>query len=211
MNKYFELLEKILLQGNKQSNKKGNSIYLLNQTLSLNKKELDTIFSEYKVAKRKLKDELELYLNGENRVAEYNKKGIYWWNYIGKEFINSYPDFYKKVPELINKINTEKRPSKNYMFFNGETGVKSNQLPCVSLMQFQVPENKLHMTVYQRSADSNLGLPSDIYQAKLLAEKIYAPLESLTFFIGNAHIYENNIEETKNMLQKLPYKFNLNV
>ena len=36
-------------------------------------------------------------------------------------------------------------------------------------------------------------------------------LNNITFFIGNAHIYENNINETKKMLNNEDYKFNLNV
>ena len=209
-NQYFDLLNKILDWGRPQQNKKGDIIYLLNQTLSLDVKEVKTLFTKYKVAKKKLGDELELYLEGETDINKYHDKNITWWDYIGEKFVNSYPTYYKKVPGLIKKINEQKRPSKNYVFYNGETDVKSSQQPCISLMQFQVPNNELHMSIYQRSADSNLGLPSDIYQAYLLSKKIDAPLKNITFFIGNAHIYKNNIDETKKMLEGRPYKFNLN-
>lgn len=210
MNKYFELLQNIVNNGKTQHNKKGDNRYLLNQVLSLNKNEINELFNEYKVAKKKLTSELELYLKGETQVSKYNNAGIKWWDYIGDEFINSYPNYYKKLPGLIKKINKENRPSKNYVFINGDTNVKSTQQPCVSLIHFQVPNNELHITAYQRSADSNLGLPSDIYQAMLLSKKINAPLKNITFFIGNAHIYENNIEETKKMLKGKDYKFILN-
>jgi len=84
-------------------------------------------------------------------------------------------------------------------------------LPCLSLIQFQIFDNKLNITVYQRSADSNLGLPSDIYQIYLISKLINLKLNNITFFIGNAHIYENNIEETKKMLKNEKFNYNLNV
>ena len=84
-------------------------------------------------------------------------------------------------------------------------------MPCLSLIQFQIFDNKLNITVYQRSADSNLGLPSDIYQIYLISKLINLKLNNITFFIGNAHIYENNIEETKKMLKNEKFNYNLNV
>jgi thymidylate synthase len=115
------------------------------------------------------------------------------------------------LPALIDKINKEKRPSKNYVFFIGETGVETNQLPCLSLIQFQISKNKLYISVFQRSADSNLGLPSDIYQMYLISKLIDVELANITFFIGNAHIYENNIENTYKLLKGENTKFSLNV
>ena len=102
------------------------------------------------------------------------------------------------------------------MLFIGETGVETNQLPCLSLIQFQIVQytngkEELLITVYQRSADSNLGLPSDLYQMYLISKMIDIELGSITFYIGNAHIYENNIKETKQMLLGEKVKFNLNV
>lgn len=211
MNKYYKTLQNILDNGKTQSNKKGNIKYLLNETISMSKFDLMQIFLEHKIAKKKLRDELNLYFKGITHVKEYNKLGIYWWDYCAPELINSYPTFFKKLPALIDKINAEKRSSKNYVLFIGETGVETNQLPCLSLIQFQISEGKLYISVYQRSADSNLGLPSDIYQMFLISELINIPLANITFFIGNAHIYENNIENTYSLLKGDKPKFELNV
>ena len=97
------------------------------------------------------------------------------------------------------------------MLFIGETGVPTNQLPCLSLIQFQISDNKLNMTVFQRSADSSLGLPSDIYQMYLISKLINVELANITFFISNAHIYENNIKNTIKLLKGENPKFSLNV
>jgi len=210
MNKYYKLLEKIINKGKLQTAKKANSYALLNQKLSFNKNELENLFKIHTVAKQKLSKELELYFNGVTNIKEYNNNGIMWWDYCKPELINSYPTYFKDLPNLVKKINTLK-PSKNYILFIGNTTAETNQLPCLSLIQFQIFENKLNITVYQRSADSNLGLPSDLYQIYLISKLINIKLNNITFFIGNAHIYENNIENTKNLLKGNNFKFNLNV
>ena len=211
MNKYYQTLQNILNKGKPQSNKKGNIKYLINEVLSMDKEDLLKIFNEHKIAKTKLQKEIDLYFKGITEVEKYNEAGIFWWDYCAPTLINSYPTYFKKLPALIDKINTEKRPSKNYVLFIGETGVKTNQLPCLSLIQFQISEKELYITAYQRSADSNLGLPSDIYQIFLISQLINIPLANITFFIGNAHIYENNIDNTYELLKGNNPKFELNV
>lgn len=210
-NKYYKLLNKILIKGKTQTNKKGDIIYLLNEVLSMDLEDVLKIITEHPIAKKKLSKELSLYCSGITSVKDYNEAGITWWDYCSPNMINTYPTYFKKLPALIEKINKEKRPSKNYMLFIGETGVATSQLPCLSLMQFQISNDKLYITVYQRSADSNLGLPSDIYQTFLISRKIDIPLANITFFIGNAHIYSNNIDNTKVLLNGNKVNFNLNV
>lgn len=211
MNKYYQTLQNILEKGKIQSNKKGNIKYLINEVLSMDKKDLLKIFDEHKIAKTKLQKEIDLYFKGVTEVKKYNDEGIFWWDYCSPTLINSYPTYFKKLPKLIAQINKEKRPSKNYVLFIGETGVETNQLPCLSLIQFQISQDELYITVYQRSADSNLGLPSDIYQIFLISKLINVQLANITFFIGNAHIYENNIDNTYRLLKGDKPKFKLNV
>ena len=211
MNKYYQTLENIINKGKAQENKKGNIVYLINESLRMDVEDLAEIFSEHKVAKKLLAKELDIYMTGETSIDVYNEAGIKWWDYCAPTLVNSYPTYFAKLPALIKKINKEKRPSKNYVLFIGATGVETNQLPCLSLMQFQISEGELYITVFQRSADSSLGLPSDIYQTTLIADMIDIPLANITFFIGNAHIYENNIENTRELLNGGSPKFELNV
>lgn len=210
MNKYYKLLEKIVAKGNLQKNKKGNIKYLINEQLKMNSKDLLKIFKQHKIAKLKLEQELSLYLKGESKISEYNAIGISWWDYCAPRLINSYPSYFKSLNRLILKINKEKKGSKNYILFIGDTLKITNQAPCLSLIQFQIDRNELVITVYQRSADSNLGLPSDIYQIFLISKMIDIPLKEICFFIGNAHIYENNLEQTKKLLNKENHRFELN-
>ncbi|MBO5614136.1 MAG: thymidylate synthase [Prevotella sp.] len=212
MNKYYQILGKVLEQGKTQTNKKGNIRYLLNEQLSLTPADLLDIFESHAIARKKLKNELQLFMQGERNVERYHDVGINWWDYCGSVLVNSYPTYFEKLPPLIAKINREKRNSKNYVLFLGETGAESNQAPCLSLVQFQIDEGELVVSAYQRSSDANLGLPSDIYHLYLMARQIDIPLKSITLNLGNVHIYANNLDRTRCLLSgDENVKFDLNV
>lgn len=212
MNKYYSILGKILSEGKTQTNKKGNIKYLLNQELAMSPADLLDIFEGHSIARKKLKNELSLFMQGERNVEKYREVGINWWDYCGSILVNSYPTYFEKLPGLIAKINKEKRNSKNYVLFLGSTDAESNQAPCLSLVQFQIDEGELVVTAYQRSSDANLGLPSDIYHLYLMARQIEIPLKSITLFLGNVHIYETNIQRTERLLDgEENVKFDLNV
>ena len=170
------------------------------------------IFESHGIARKKLKNELQLFMQGERNVERYRDVGINWWDYCGSVLVNSYPTYFEKLPPLIAKINREKRNSKNYVLFLGETGAESNQAPCLSLVQFQIDDGELVLSAYQRSSDANLGLPADIYHLYLMARQIDLPLKSITLNLGNVHIYENNQERTRQLLAgDENVRFDLNV
>ena len=212
MNKYHEILRRILSEGKVQENRKGRIRYLLDERMTLTPADLLDIFEGHGIARKKLKDELRLFMRGERNVEKYREAGITWWDYCGHTLVNSYPTYMEKLPPLIAKINAEKRSSKNYVLFLGATGVESNQAPCLSLVQFQVEEGRLVVSAYQRSSDANLGLPADIYHLYLMARQIDLPLKSITLNLGNVHVYENNEENTRKLLAGVEnVKFELNV
>lgn len=212
MNKYHHILNKILTDGKRQENKKGSIIYLLNQSLALVPGDLLDIFETHGIARKKLKTELSLFMEGERSVARYREAGINWWDYCGQTLINSYPTYLYKLPPLIAKINREKRNSKNYVLFLGSTDAESNQAPCLSLVQFQIEGGELVVSAYQRSSDANLGLPSDLYHLYLMSRQIDLPLKSITLNMGNVHIYESNEDRTRRLLAgEDGIRFDLNV
>ncbi len=212
MNKYYSMLDKILAGGKVQQNKKGAIQYLLNEQLHLLPADLLDIFEGHNIARRKLKSELQLFMQGEREVAKYREAGINWWDYCGSILVNSYPTYFEKLPPLVAKINREKRNSKNYVLFLGATDAESNQHPCLSLVQFQIDDGELVLSAYQRSSDANLGLPADIYHLYLMAKQIELPLKSITLNLGNVHIYESNIERTCELLAgNEDVRFDLNV
>ena len=79
-------------------------------------------------------------------------------------------------------------------------------------MQFQIDDGRLVISAYQRSSDANLGLPADIYHLYLMSRQIELPLESITLNLGNVHIYDNNVERTRLLLDgDEDVRFDLNV
>ncbi len=206
------MLDKVLQSDKTQTNKKGKIRYLLNEQLTLTPAELLDIFESHNIARKKLKSELRLFMDGERHIERYREVGINWWDYCGSILVNSYPTYFEKLPPLIDRINKEQRNSKNYVLFLGETGVESNQVPCLSLIQFQIDCGELVVSAYQRSSDANLGLPSDIYHLYLISRQINFPLKSITLTFGNVHIYETNEENTRRLLAgDESVRFELNV
>jgi thymidylate synthase len=212
INKYHQLLIRILNQGRHQQNKKGGITYLINEQLSLTPGDLLEIFETHGIARKKLKAELSLYMAGECDIERYRAAGIDWWDYCGQTLINSYPTYMAKLPVLIDRINRERRSSKNYVLFLGATEAPTNQAPCLSLIQYQIEEGELVISAYQRSSDASLGLPSDLYHLYLMSRQIELPLRSITLNLGNVHIYDTNIEATRRMLDgEEGVKYTLNV
>lgn len=212
MNKYHQILQKVLSEGKDQTNRKGEIRYLLNEQLHLTPADLLDIFEGHGIARKKLRSELRLFMQGERNIEKYREAGINWWDYCGSILVNSYPTYFEKLPPLIERINREKRNSKNYVLSLGSTNAESNQAPCLSLVQFQIDGGRLVLSAYQRSSDANLGLPADIYHLYLMARQIEVPLESITLNLGNVHIYKNNIEKTRSLLEgNEEVKFELNV
>jgi len=211
MNKYHKILSKILKRGKEQKNKKGAIKYLINQRLKLKPLDLLEIFEGHAMARNKLRNELELFQSGVRLTEKYRDAGIPWWDYCGPILVNSYPTYFEKLPPLIKQINEEKRSSKNYVLFLGETGAESNQQPCLSLLQFQIDKGQLVLSAYQRSSDASLGLPADIYHLYLISREIDVPLKCIDLTLANVHIYENNLQSTTELLRGGKPRFELNV
>lgn len=212
MNKYHQVLNRILVDGKRQQNKKGNIHYLLNQTLTLSPGDLLDIFEGHSIARKKLKSELKLFMSGDRQVEKYREAGINWWDYCGSVLVNSYPTYFAKLPKLLERIKREMRNSKNYLLFLGEIEAESNQAQCLSLVQFQIDAGELVVSAYQRSSDANLGLPADIYHLYLISREIDLPLKSITLFLANVHVYDTNLEKTRLLLDGMDdVRFELNV
>lgn len=83
--------------------------------------------------------------------------------------------------------------------------------PCHTMFQFDATKGKLRLELYQRSSDVFLGLPFNIAQYALLLEMVakLTGLEAreLIISIGNAHLYDNHLEQAKEQIKRKPYAF----
>ena len=84
--------------------------------------------------------------------------------------------------------------------------------PCHILMQFHVnKKDELSCILYQRSGDIGLGVPFNIASYSFLTHLIakHTDLEAYEFiyYLGNAHIYDDHIEQLKIQHTKVPYEF----
>lgn len=83
--------------------------------------------------------------------------------------------------------------------------------PCHVLIQFNVLGNKLHCSLYQRSADIGLGVPFNIASYSMLTHLLahHVGLEPGEFVhhLGNCHIYDNHLVPLIEQAEREPYTF----
>jgi thymidylate synthase len=131
--------------------------------------------------------------------------GVQW-----RKWINYKNEVFDQVKTLIDGIKSDPNGRRHILsaWNPGELHMMALP-PCHILAQFYVNENKLSCQMYQRSCDMFLGVPFNIASYSLLTHMIaqVCDLEVGEFIhtLGDAHIYQNHVEQVKIQLDREPY------
>ena len=136
--------------------------------------------------------------------------GYQWRNFGADEQGRGGTDQIQLALDEIRKPNPSRR-----IVVNAWNAAELNQAvlpPCHVLFQLHPnrTNNKLHMTMYQRSCDMFLGIPFNIASYATLLHLFAAwagyDVGTLTMFLGDVHIYENHFDQVKLQLSREPLR-----
>ena len=126
--------------------------------------------------------------------------GHQWRNFNGVD----------QIAELISQIKTN--PNSRRLIISAWNPAEVNAMalpPCHCFIQFYVVNNQLSCQLYQRSADTFLGVPFNIASYSLLtmmiAQVCNLELGDFVHTFGDVHLYSNHIEQAKLQLSRQPF------
>jgi len=246
MKQYLDLVKHVLESGNEKSDRTGTGTKsVFGYQMRFNLSDGFPMVTTKKLHLKSIVHELLWFLKGDTNTSYLNQNGVKIWNewadsngdlgpVYGHQWRNWNNDEIDQIKDVIDtlKANPNSRrmlvtawnpgvlPNNNISFEENVRNGKAALPPCHAFFQFYVHNNKLSCQLYQRSADIFLGVPFNIASYALLTEMIahvcgYQSGEFIHTF-GDAHIYNNHIEQLKLQLsretKKLPIlKINKNI
>ena len=224
MKQYLDLLRHILTQGVDKADRTGTGTrsafgYQMRFDLS----EGFPLLTTKKLHLKSIIYELLWFLHGDTNVKYLQDNGVRIWNewadadgnlgHIYGYQWRSWPDYkgghIDQIARVIDDI--KHNPDSRRMIVNAwNVGDLDNMNlpPCHMFFQMYVARGKLSMQMYQRSADSFLGVPFNIasYALLLMMMAQVTGLEpgELVHTIGDAHIYRDHMEQVQLQLTREP-------
>ena len=140
------------------------------------------------------------------------------WRHFNADYIDCHTNYEGKgVDQIQYIINSLKDPVERYsrrLIMSAWNPQQLNQMalpPCHVLAQFNVINEELSCSLYQRSGDVGLGVPFNIASYSLLthilAKHCGLVAKEFVYYLGNTHIYDDHIEELKMQVERKPYPF----
>ena len=140
------------------------------------------------------------------------------WRHFNAKYNDCNSDYSNKGIDQLNYIieqlkNAETRNSRR-LIMTAWNPCQIDEMalpPCHVMCQFNVSNNRLSCSLYQRSGDVGLGVPFNIASYSLLTHLIahHVGLEAYEFvyYLGNAHIYDDHVDQLRIQKDIIPQEF----
>lgn len=222
MKQYLDLLHRIRTEGVRKDDRTGTgTISVFGHQMRFNLEEGFPLVTTKKLHLKSIIHELLWFLKGDTNVKYLQENGVRIWNEWADENGDlghiygyqwrSWPDyeggFIDQISEAVETI--RKNPDSRRIIVNAwnVADLKNMNLPpCHMFFQFYVADGRLSLQMYQRSADSFLGVPFNIASYALLLQMMaqVTGLKPGDFIhtLGDAHIYLNHLEQVDLQLSR---------
>jgi thymidylate synthase len=225
MKQYLELLDHVLKNGTRKSDRTGTgTISVFGYQMRFNLGEGFPLMTTKKLHLKSILHELLWFISGDTNIKYLNDNGVKIWNEWADKDGNLGPVYGyqwrswptadgRKIDQLNNVIASIKKSpdSRRHIISAWNAGEIEKMVlpPCHILFQFYVADGKLSCQLYQRSCDIFLGIPFNIASYALLTLMVaqVTGLKPGEFIhtLGDAHIYLNHIEQVKLQLTREPF------
>ena len=224
MKQYLDLVKEILDNGVVKSDRTGTGTKsIFGHQMRFNLEEGFPLLTTKKLHLKSIIHELLWFLKGDTNVHYLQENGVRIWNEWADENGDlghvygyqwrSWPTYngghIDQIKEVIRQI--KETPDSRRMIvseWNVADLDKMNLPPCHLLFQFYVADGRLSLQLYQRSADTFLGVPFNIASYALLLQMMaqVTGLKAGDFVhtTGDTHLYLNHVEQAQLQLTRTP-------
>ena len=224
MKQYLDLLQRVLDEGTAKTDRTGTgTISLFGHQMRFRMEDGFPVLTTKKLHLKSIIYELLWFLKGDTNVKYLQEHGVRIWNewadengelgpVYGHQW-RSCPDYnggtIDQISNVVNMIRNT--PDSRRLIVSAWNVAEVDKMalpPCHSLFQFYVADGKLSLQLYQRSADIFLGVPFNIASYSLLlmmmAQVTGLKAGDFVHTFGDAHIYNNHLEQIKLQLTREP-------
>ena len=224
MKQYLDLLQRILDEGVRKDDRTGTgTLSVFGHQMRFNLEEGFPCLTTKKLHLKSIIYELLWFLRGDTNVHYLQEHGVRIWNewadangdlgHIYGYQWRSWPDYRGgHIDQIARAVDDIKHnPDSRRIIVNAwNVGDLDNMNlpPCHMFFQFYVAQGRLSLQMYQRSADTFLGVPFNIASYALLLQMMaqVTGLRAGDFIhtLGDAHIYLNHLDQVRLQLSRTP-------
>lgn len=224
MQQYLNLLNRILTEGAQKGDRTGTgTLSVFGNQMRFDLRDGFPLLTTKKLHLKSIIYELLWFLKGDTNIHYLQEHGVRIWNEWADENGNlgpvyghqwrSWPDYKGGTIDQISNVVEMIRhcPESRRMLVTAWNPAEVDEMalpPCHCLFQFYVADGRLSLQLYQRSADTFLGVPFNIASYALLLQMMaqVTGLEAGEFIhtTGDTHLYLNHLEQAKLQLTREP-------